>query len=181
MPADNIKRAIDRGLGKDGADSFEELTYEVYGPGGVAIIVETATDNRNRTIGEMRHILSKYGGNLGESGSVSWMFEKKGIITIDKKTVDEDKLLMVTLEAGADDLRTDDPDEYEVVTSPASFENVRNVLEQQGIAVNDAKLSLLPANVVHISGEESERLLKLLEAIEDNDDVQNVYTNADWD
>jgi YebC/PmpR family DNA-binding regulatory protein len=178
MPNDNIKRAIVRGAGGEGGAGYEELTYEAYGPGGVAIIIETATDNRNRTIGEMRHIISKFGGNLGESGSVGWMFAKKGIIIIPKAGQDEDNLLTIALDAGADDLKTDDQDYYEIQTSPEQFEKVLNALTVSKIPFEEEKLGFIASNLVKISGTDSEKLIKLLEAIEDNEDVQNVYSNA---
>jgi len=180
MPVDNIKRAITRGSGGEGGAGFEELTYEAYGPGGVAIIIETATDNRNRTIGEMRHIISKYGGNLGESGSVGWMFAKKGIIVIPKAGQDEDKLLTIALDAGADDLKTDDPDYFEIQTSPDQFEKVLNAINEAKIPVEEEKVGLIASTLVKVEGNDSEKLMKLLEAIEENEDVQNVYSNAEF-
>jgi YebC/PmpR family DNA-binding regulatory protein len=180
MPNDNIKRAIARGAGGEGSAAFEELTYEVYGPGGVAIMVETATDNRNRTIGEMRHITSKYGGNLGESGSVGWMFAKKGIIVIPKAGQDEDKLLTIALEAGADDLKTDDPDYFEIQTTPENFEAVLKAINDAKIPVEEEKVGLIASTVVKVEGHEAEKLEKLIEAIEENEDVQNVYSNAEF-
>jgi YebC/PmpR family DNA-binding regulatory protein len=180
MPNDNIKRAITRGSGGEGASAFEELTYEAYGPGGVAIMIETATDNRNRTIGEMRHIISKYGGSLGESGSVGWMFAKKGIIVIAKAGQDEDKLLTIALDAGADDLRSDDPDYFEIQTSPESFEKVLNAINGEKIPVEEEKVGLIASNLVKVDGADAEKLEKLLEMIEENEDVQNVYSNADF-
>ncbi|MEP7235403.1 MAG: YebC/PmpR family DNA-binding transcriptional regulator [Ignavibacteriota bacterium] len=180
MPNDNIKRAIARGSGADGGAAFEELTYEAYGPGGVAIIIETATDNRNRTIGEIRHITSKYGGNVGESGSVGWMFAKKGIIVIPKAGQDEDNLLSIALEAGADDLRTEDPDYFEIQTSPEQFEIVLKTITDAGLPVEDDKVGLIAANTVKIEGADAEKLSKLIEMLEENEDVQNVYSNAEF-
>lgn len=181
MPADNIKRAIARGAGLDGGAALEELTYEAYAPGGVAIMIETATDNRNRTVGEMRHILGKYGGSLGESGSVSWMFTKKGVISVPSAGQKEDDLLLLVIDAGADDLKSVDPEFFEISTASDQFENVRSALEQAGIPIEEAKLSQIPTNLIRVEGTDAERLVKLIEAIEENDDVQNVYSNADID
>ena len=181
MPADNIKRAIARGAGGEGAAALVEGAYEVYGPGGVAIIVETATDNKNRTVGEIRHILGKFGGNLGESGSVSWMFTKTGTITIPSNAINEDKLLELVLDAGAEDLRTDDPEFYEVRTPPEHFAHVRDLVMNAGIPIEDAKISMIAANLVPIGDPEATKLLKLIESLEDSDDVQNVFSNADID
>ncbi len=181
MPSDNIKRAIARGAGGEGAEVLVEGSYEVYGPGGVAIIIETATDNKNRTINDIRHAVSKYGGNLGESGSGSWMFAKTGTIHIPLSAIAEDQLLELALEAGADDLKTDDPDFFEVRTSPADFDRVRDELVKHKIAIEEAKIAMVPANIVAISGHDATKLLTLLDAIEEIDDVQNVYSNADID
>jgi YebC/PmpR family DNA-binding regulatory protein len=181
MPADNIKRAVARGAGGEGAEALVEGSYEVYGPAGVAIIVETATDNKNRTVGEIRHVLGKYGGNLGESGSVSWMFTKTGTIVIPRNAITEERLLDLVLDSGADDLRTDDPEFFEVRTAPNDFEKVRDTLVADNIAIEDAKIAMIPANLVAISGDDAAKLLKLIEALEENDDVQNVFSNADID
>jgi YebC/PmpR family DNA-binding regulatory protein len=181
MPADNIKRAIARGAGGDGGTAFVEGSYEIYGPGGVAIIVETATDNKNRTVGEIRHIVAKYGGNLAESGSVSWMFSKSGSITIPRDGISEERLLELALDAGADDLRTDDPDFFEVRTSPEDFARVRDKFVEAGVSIEDAKIGMIAANPVAVSGAEAPKLMHLIEALEENDDVQNVFSNADID
>jgi YebC/PmpR family DNA-binding regulatory protein len=181
MPADNIKRAIARGAGGEGAEALVEGTYEVYGPAGVAIIVETATDNKNRTVGEIRHIIGKYGGNLAESGSVGWMFIKAGTITVPRSALEEDRLLELALDAGADDLKTEDPDFFEVRTSPEEFGKVRDKLVHANVPIEDAKVAMIPSNLVAIAGSDAEKLMKLIEALEDNDDVQNVYSNADID
>jgi YebC/PmpR family DNA-binding regulatory protein len=181
MPADNIKRAVARGSGAEGGEAFVEGTYELYGPAGVAIIVETATDNKNRTVGEIRHILGKYGGNLGESGSVSWMFTKAGTITVPRSAISEDKLLELALDAGAEDLKTDDPEFFEVRTSQEDFGKVRDALVNANIPIEDAKVSMIAENLVPIAGSDASKLIKLMEALEDNDDVQNVYSNADID
>ncbi|MEI8134968.1 MAG: YebC/PmpR family DNA-binding transcriptional regulator [bacterium] len=181
MPNDNIKRAIARGAGADGAAAFEELTYEAYGPGGVAIMIETATDNRNRTIGEMRHITSKYGGAMGESGSVGWMFSKKGIIVIPKAGQDEDRILAIALDAGADDLKTDDPEYFEIQTTPEQFEQVLKAITSANIPIEEEKVGLIASTTVKLDATQAEKLAVLLEMIEENEDVQNVYTNADFD
>ncbi len=180
MPNDNIKRAIARGAGGDGAAAFEELTYEAYGPGGVAIMIEAATDNRNRTIGEIRHITSKYGGNVGESGSVGWMFAKKGIIIIPKEGQDEDKLLNIALDAGADDLKTNDPEYFEIQTTPEQFESVLKAINNAGIPIEDDKVGLIASTIVKVKEADAEKLSKLIEMLEENEDVQNVYSNAEY-
>ncbi len=180
MPNDNIKRAIARGSGAEGSAAFEELTYEGYGPGGVAIMIEAATDNRNRTIAEMRHILTKHGGNIGESGSVGWMFSKKGIIVIPKAGQEEDKILTIALEAGADDLITGDPEYFEIQTSPEQFENVLKSINEASLPVEEDKVGLIASTQVKVENEEAEKLMKLLEMLEENEDVQNVYSNAEF-
>jgi YebC/PmpR family DNA-binding regulatory protein len=181
MPADNIKRAVARGAGGEGGEALIEGHYEIYGPGGVAIIVETATDNKNRTVGEIRHVLGKHGANLAEMGAVSWMFQKRGSITIPKTAISEDDLLAKVLEAGAEDVRTEDPEFFEVVTSSDEFDRMRNVLSDSGLEIEDARVEMVASNLIPVSGPEASALLKLLDALEDNDDVQNVYSNADID
>jgi YebC/PmpR family DNA-binding regulatory protein len=179
MPKDNIERAIKKGLGDgEGAANFEEITYEGYGPGGVAVIVEVMTDNKNRTVAEIRHIFSKHGGNLGENGCVAWMFDKKGSIMIGKSAVSEDILMELALEAGADDVR-EERDEYEVITSPATFEEVRKALEAKGLKILSAGVGMIPQNTVALGEEKAGSMLKFMEKMEDNDDVQNVYANFD--
>src|SRR3954471_16295626 len=179
MPKDNIERAIKRGTGEIEGVTYEELTYEGYGPGGVALIVETMTDNTNRTTPEIRHIFEKNGGNLGTPGSVRFQFERKGYFTIEKSAVEEDKLMEVALEAGADDLQTDEPDTYEVTVSPANFEMVRQALENNKIATLEAKLGQLPSRYVKIDDNKSKQMIRLIEMLDDHDDVQNVWTNFD--
>ncbi len=179
MPMDNIKRAINKGTGEGSSQNFYELTYEGYGPGGIAILVESVTDNKNRTVAEVRHLLSKYGGSLGESGSVAWMFDKKGIITLPKQDKSEDEVLEIVLEAGAEDLQTED-EFFEVTTAVEDFENVRKALQDANLNVENASLQWIAKNTVEISGEHAEKAMKLIDALEDNDDVQNVYTNADF-
>ncbi|MCX7816782.1 MAG: YebC/PmpR family DNA-binding transcriptional regulator [Syntrophales bacterium] len=180
MPKENIERAIKKALGEDGSNisALEEITYEGYGPGGVAILVEVMTDNRNRTAAEIRHIFSKYGGNLGETGCVSWMFEKKGTILIDKKEISEDEIMEIALEAGADDVKEGE-NEYEVITSPGAFETVRKVIEDRRIKILSARIGMVPLNTVKLTGEKAIQMLKMMEKFEDNDDVQNVYANFD--
>jgi YebC/PmpR family DNA-binding regulatory protein len=179
MPKDNIERAIKKGTGT-GADAviYEEFTYEGYGPGGAAVLVEVMTDNKNRTVAEIRHIFSKHGGNLGENGCVSWIFEKKGSILLDKKAVNEDELMELALEAGAQDVREEE-NELEIITDPASFEGVKNAIDQQKVKYIEAKISLIPQTTVKLEEGKAEQMLKLMEKLEDNDDVQNVYANFD--
>lgn len=181
MPKDNIDRAIKKGVGAaEGGANYEELTYEGYGPGGVAVLVEVMTDNKQRTVAEIRHIFSKSGGNLGENGCVSWIFEKRGTIVIDKKTIDEEKLMEIALEAGADDVR-DEGDEFMIVTGMSSFEDMRKVIDEQGIKYLEAKINMIPQNEVKLDAGKAESMLKMMEKLEDNDDVQNVYANFDID
>jgi YebC/PmpR family DNA-binding regulatory protein len=180
MPMDNIKRAIMKGTGELPGTSYEEIVYEGYGPGGVALLIEVMTDNKNRTVSEIRHLLSKHGGSLGESGCVSWIFEKKGYILIDKKAVDEDTLLSVALDAGAEDLKNDEKeDNYEIIVPPDKLKEVKNAIEQAGINVSMAEVTMLPKNYVPVEGSVAEQMIKLMEALEEHDDVQNVYANFD--
>jgi YebC/PmpR family DNA-binding regulatory protein len=179
MPKDNIDRAIKKGTGElGGGAAYEEFTYEGYGPAGVAVIVEVMTDNKNRTVAEIRHIFSKHGGNLGENGCVAWMFDKKGSIIIDKKTVSEDALMEIALEAGADDVR-DQETEWEVITDPLVFETVKKAVNQKGWNYLEARIGMIPRNTVRLESGKAEQMLKLMERLEDNDDVQNVYANFD--
>lgn len=180
MPMDNIKRAIMKGTGELSGTSYEEVIYEGYGPGGVAILIEALTDNKNRTVSELRHIFSKHGGSLGESGCVSWIFEKKGYILVDKKTVDEETLLSVALEAGVDDVKNDpEEDSYEIIVSPEKLKEVKTFIEKTGITISLAEVTMLPKNYVPLRGEMAEQMLKLMNALEEHDDVQNVYANFD--
>ncbi|MCX7983251.1 MAG: YebC/PmpR family DNA-binding transcriptional regulator [Syntrophales bacterium] len=180
MPKENIERAIKKGIGADGDEgsNFEEVVYEGYGPGGVAVLVEVLTDNKNRTVAEIRHIFSKYGGNLGENGCVAWMFDKKGSILIDKKQINEDKLMEIAIEAGADDVKEEE-NEYEVLTDPTILDEVRASIEGKGIKVLSSRISMIPKTTVQLTGEKAISMLKLMEKMEDNDDVQNVYANFD--
>ena len=181
MPKDNIERAIKKGLGGgEGAANYEEVTYEGYGPGGVAVLVEIMTDNKNRTVAEIRHILSKHGGNLGENGCVAWIFNKKGSIVIDKKNIDEDALMELALEAGAEDVKSEG-NEFEVITDPASFEKVKKAIDAKGIKHLEASIGMIPSNTVKLELNKAEQMLKMMEKLEDNDDVQNVYANFDID
>lgn len=179
MPKDNIDRAIKKGTGElAGGAAYEEVTYEGYGPAGVAVIVEVMTDNKNRTVAEIRHIFSKHGGNLGENGCVAWMFDKKGSIVFDKKTVGEDALMEIALEAGADDVR-DQETEWEVITDPVNFDTVKKAIDQKGWKYLDARVGLIPQTTVKLEAGKAEQMMKLMERLEDNDDVQNVYANFD--
>ncbi len=179
MPADNIKKAVQKGTGELPGVSYEEMTYEGYGPGGVAIIIQLLSDNKNRTVSEIRHLLSKSGGNMGESGSVAWMFQKKGYLSIEKQKADEDKLMSVALDAGAEDIRSDDPTIFEVIAAPADFEKVKKAMTDAGLTPSYAEVTLLPQTYIRVDGKEAEQMLRLMEALEDHDDVQNVYANFD--
>ena len=178
MPADNIKRAIQRGTGELPGVSYEEVTYEAYGPGGAALIIEVLTDNRNRTVGELRHTLTKYGGNLGETNSVAWMFHKKGYIVIEKAKASEDTLLSAALDAGADDLR-DDGDSWEVVTPPEVFQPVLDAIKALGIETAAAEIAMLPQNYVKLEGKSAQQMVKLMDILEDHEDSKKVWSNAD--
>ncbi len=179
MPKNNIERAIKKGTGELEGVSYEEVTYEGYGPGGVAVLVETITDNRQRTVAEVRHIFAKRGGSMGEPGSVAWIFEKKGLIVIEKSKVDEDTLMDAALDAGAEDIQ-DSGTEWEIETRPENLEKVKNALEAAGIEILSAEVSMVPSNTIEIQDEkQAEQLMKLMNALEDNDDVQNVYANFD--
>ena len=179
MPQDNIKRAIQRGTGELEGVAYEEITYEGYGPGGVAIIVEVLTDNRNRAVSEIRHTFSKNGGNLGESNSVSWMFSKKGVIVV-SKAVDEEKLTEVVLEAGADDL-SDEGENWEILCDPKSFEDVVSALKAAGIKPEHAEVMMISSTYTKLEGAQANQMMRLLEALEDLDDAQNVYSNLEMD
>jgi YebC/PmpR family DNA-binding regulatory protein len=180
MPSDNIKRAIMKGTGELPGVSYEETVYEGYGPGGVAILIEILTDNKNRTSSEIRHIMSKNGGNLGEAGCVSWMFEKKGYIIIEKTKIDEDTLMSVALDAGTEDMRNDPKeDNYEIITMPENMNNVKATIEASGIPVSLAEITMLPKSYATLDKKQAEQMIRLIEALEDHDDVQNVYTNFD--
>jgi YebC/PmpR family DNA-binding regulatory protein len=180
MPADNIKRAIMRGTGELEGGQIDEIMFEGYGPGGAAVLVMVATDNRNRTVADIRHIFSKWGGNLGEQGSVSWMFERKSQILIEGDKTNEEQLMNVALEAGADDLRNDG-DNWEVLSAPENHEAVVAALEKAKIPTVEAQIAMVPKNLMKLEGKSASGMLKLSEALEDHDDVQNVYSNFDID
>jgi len=180
MPAENIKKAIMRGTGELPGVSYEDVNYEGYGPGGVAIFMHVLTDNRNRTVAELRHLLSKNGGNLGETGCVGWMFERKGYFVVEKSAADEEKLLELALGAGADDMR-EDGSNFEILTAPESFEAVRSALETGKIPTASAEVSMIPQNYVKLEGKHAQTMLKLMEALEDHEDIQNVWANFDID
>lgn len=177
MPASNIERAIKRGTGEIEGVTYEETHYEGYGPSGVAILVEVATDNRNRTTGEIRHAFSKNGGNLAEAGSVAWIFQSRGVIQVERSIVEEEKLIEIALEAGADDVSTDSPDSYEVVTSPSAFDKVKRALEAAGVAIAHAEHTKVPSNTVEVAEEDAGQLLRLIDVLEEHEDVQKVFAN----
>ncbi len=178
MPAENIKRAIRRGTGEEPGVAYEEMVYEGYGPGGVALIVDVLTDNKNRVVGELRHLLSKHGGNLGESNSVAWMFTKKGHIVIEKSKVEEEGLMTAVLDAGAEDLH-DDEETWAVVSSQETFTAVLDAVKKLGIEPVAAELAMLPQNYVRLEGKTAQQIVKLMEALEDHDDVRHVWSNVD--
>jgi YebC/PmpR family DNA-binding regulatory protein len=180
MPSENIKRAIMKGTGELPGLTYEESIYEGYGPGGTAILLEVLTDNKNRTVSEIRHIMTKNGGNLGEAGCVSWMFEKKGYILVEKSKIDEDSLMSVALEAGAEDMKNDPGEEnYEIITAPEDVSKVKSFLESAGIPISLAEITMLPKSYVALDEKSAEQMIRLIDALEDHDDVQNVYTNFD--
>ena len=178
MPKDNIERAVKKGTGEGSEVAYEEILYEGYGPGGVAILIETLTDNKNRTVGEVRYALGKHGGNLGASGCVSFLFEKKGVLVFERGPVDADALLEGALEAGAEDV-VDGPETVEVVTTPPTFESVRDALSQRGFSTDNAQILMNPTSTTKLEGSAAQEVLRLSEALEDRDDVQNVYANFD--
>ena len=180
MPNDTIDRAIKRGTGELEGVSYDEITYEGYGIGGVAVMVETMTDNRNRTVAELRHLFSKNGGNLGEAGSVAWIFDKKGLIIVDKAAKSEDDLFEIIMEANAEDMQTEG-DVYEIYTSPENFDTVLDAVKAAGIEPQAAEISMIPQNYIKLEGADAKQMLKLYEAIDDNEDVQKVYANFDID
>ncbi|MCH7722851.1 MAG: YebC/PmpR family DNA-binding transcriptional regulator [Bacteroidetes bacterium] len=180
MPADNIERAIKKATGELEGVTYLELTYEGYASGGIAIIIEVATDNKNRTVADVRHIFSKHGGSMGETGSVAWMFDRKGIISLQSIDRTEDEIMDIALEAGAEDLQTEEG-YFEIQTDLESFETVRNALVAADLKIENASLQWIAKNTVSVNGDEAEKVMKLIEAMEDNDDVQNVYSNADFD
>ncbi|HWR01346.1 MAG TPA: YebC/PmpR family DNA-binding transcriptional regulator [Chlorobaculum sp.] len=179
MPMDNIQRAIKKGTGELEGATYEEITYEGYGPGGIAIIIETATDNRNRTVADIRHMMSRNGGSLGESGSVSWMFQRKGSVDVSKSAASEDQLLELLLDAGLEELEADDEEYYTVLTDVRELESVKKALETAGIAYENAKIDLLPDTYVELDGDDARKAIKLIDALESNDDTQVVYSNME--
>jgi len=178
MPKDNWERAIKKGTGELEGVNYEESTYEGYGPGGVAVLIDSLSDNKNRAVSEIRHALSKHGGNMGESGCVSYMFDKKGYLVIEKSAVEEDVLMEVALEAGAEDVR-EDGDNFEVITDPESFEAVKEAIDARQIETVAAEVTMVPQTLMPVEGETAEKLIRLIDALEDCDDVQQVYNNAD--
>lgn len=181
IPNDNIQRAILKGTGQLASSNMEEIVYEGYGPDGVAVLLNITTDNRNRTAGEIRHIFSKNGGNLGETGCVSWMFERKGLLVIEKEniTMDEDELMMLALDAGAEDIK-DEEEVYEVLTTPENFETVLTKLEEDGITFVEAEIAMIPTTTVKLQGDDAEKIIKLIDLLEEHDDVDDVYTNFEY-
>jgi YebC/PmpR family DNA-binding regulatory protein len=178
MPSDTIQRAIKKGTGELPGEVYEEITYEGYGAGGVAILVDVLTDNKNRTVAEIRHLFAKHGGNLGETGCVAWMFARKGVITLNTNQIDEDTLLELVLESGGDDVKTE-ADVYEIVTAPEAFEEVRSTLEQKGLTPDVAEVTMMPQNTVPVEGKQAEQVLRLMEALDDQDDVRKAHANFD--
>ena len=178
MPADNIKRAIRRGTGEEEGVQYDEITYEAYGPGGVALLVETLTDNKNRTVGEVRHTLTKYGGTLGEANSVGWMFAKKSLIMVDKDKAEEDALMAAVLDAGAEDMK-DDGSAWEIVSPPEAHPAVLDAVKKLEVEPQSAQIAMLPANYIKLEGKQAQQMLRLMEALEDSDDTRNVWSNFD--
>ena len=178
MPRENIERAIRRGTGEEPGVHYEEITYEGYGPGGVALLIQSLTDNKNRTVGEIRHMMGKYNGNLAAENSVAWMFSRKGQVVVEKANADEERLLNAALEAGADDMN-DDGSAWEIVCSPEHFEKVREAVKGLGVEPASAEVAMIPANYVKLQGKEAQQMLRLFEAIDDQDDVQHVWANFD--
>ncbi|MEN8263048.1 MAG: YebC/PmpR family DNA-binding transcriptional regulator [Nitrospirota bacterium] len=180
MPGDNIKRAIQKGTGDLPGANYEETVYEGYGPAGVAIMLEVMTDNKNRTVGEIRHTLTKHNGNMGETGCVSWMFDKKGYILVEKSAGDEDTIMSIALDAGAEDFKNEpDEENYEIITAPEDFNSVKEFLEQKKIPMNLSEITMIPQNYVKLDSKDAGKMLKLMDLLEDHDDVQNVYANFD--
>jgi YebC/PmpR family DNA-binding regulatory protein len=179
MPMDNIERAIKKATGELQGVQYHELTYEGYGPSGVALLVECVTDNKNRTVAEVRHTFSKYGGSMGETGSVLWMFERKGVITMPTQGKSEDDIMEIVLDAGAEDIQGEE-DFFEITTDLETFEDVRKALVDAGLEVENASLQWIAKNTIDVAGEAEEKVMKLIDMLEDNDDVQNVYTNANF-
>ena len=178
MPADNIKKAIQRGTGELPGIVYDEITYEAYGPGGSALIIETLTDNKNRTVGELRHMLEKHAGNLASTNAVAWMFSKRGLIVVEKAKADEEKLLSIALEAGADDM-SDEGDNWEVLSDPGTFEAVRDAVKASGVEPASAQVAMLPQNYVKLTGAPANQMIRLMDALDDHEDVKQVWSNFD--
>jgi YebC/PmpR family DNA-binding regulatory protein len=178
MPKDNIERAIKKGTGELEGASYEEYSYEAYGPGGVAVMLDCLTDNRNRTVADVKHIFERHGGNLGEPGCVSWIFEKKGLIVFERDSVEEERLLDLALEAGAEDIKEEDT-QFEILTDPSNFESVKKAFDDQGLGYTLAEISMIPQNTIRLEGRDAERMLNLMESLEENDDISHVYANFD--
>jgi len=179
LPKDKVERSIKKGTGELEGVNYEEVAYEGYGPGGAAVLVESLTDNKNRTVSEVRHVFSKHGGKLGENGCVDWMFDKKGWIPVKKSDANEETLMTAALEAGAEDIREEDTENFEIITPPDAFEDVKAALDEAGIAYENEEVTMLPQTYINLSGKEAEQMYKLMDALDDTDDVQRVYTNAD--
>jgi YebC/PmpR family DNA-binding regulatory protein len=179
MPMDNIQRAIKKGTGELDGVTYDEITYEGYGPAGIALIVETATDNRNRTVADMRHIMSRNNGSLGESGSVSWMFQRKGSVDVPKGAADEDRLMELLLDAGLEDMDSDDENYYTVICDVKDLEGLKKAIEGSGLAYENARIDFIPENYIELEAEEARKVIKLIDALESNDDVQAVYSNME--
>ena len=178
MPKDNIERAIKKGTGELEGVDYEENTYEGYGPGGAAVLLESLTDNKNRAVADIRHIFAKCGGNLGENGCVAWMFDKKGYIVVERSAMDEDSLMETALDAGAEDVREDDSN-FEVITAPEDFEAVKDAIDEKAIPYLDAEVTMLPQTATSLQGKEADQMIRLMDMLDDCEDVQKVYTNAD--
>jgi YebC/PmpR family DNA-binding regulatory protein len=178
MPKDNIERAVKKGTGELEGMTYEEVNYEAYGPGGVAVLIDCLTDNKNRTVADLKHIFDRHGGSLGAPGCVSWMFEKKGVITFDKGKAEEEKLLEVALDSGAEDVKQAD-DQFEVVMNPTDFEKVRKAFDTSGLKYSLAEITMIPQNFVRLDGKKAEQMLNLMEALEDNEDISHIYANFD--
>ena len=178
MPRENIERAIRRGTGEEPGVTYEEITYEGYGPGGVALMIQSLTDNKNRTVGEIRHMLGKYNGNLAAENSVAWMFARKGQVIVEKQKADEETLLNAALEAGADDV-SDDGSMWEIVSAPESFDAVRDAIKALGLEPASAEVAMIPQNYIKLTGKDAQQMLRLMEALDDHDDVQHVWANFD--
>ncbi|MFV1950864.1 MAG: YebC/PmpR family DNA-binding transcriptional regulator [Nitrospinota bacterium] len=178
MPKDNIDKAVKKGTGELPGVSYEEISYEGYGPGGAAVLVDVMTDNKNRTVAEIRSLFSKNGGNMGESGCVAWMFKKKGLMLVEEKNADEEKMMSIVLDEGAEDMNLNEG-VYEIITPAESFESVRKAIEDNNIEISVSEITMVPQNTIKIEGKQAEKMLKLMEILEDHDDVQKAYSNFD--